>query len=431
MNYITGLINHYGYIMIFIALMLELIAFPLPGEAIMTYCGFLTYESKMNELLAIIIAASGVITGITIAYFAGLKLGKGFFNTYGSYIHLTPEKIEKTSIWFNAYGKRLLILAFFIPGVRHITGYFSGITKISKKKFMLNAYLGAFIWATTFISLGRALGPNWHRVDSFLKKYIVLICLILSLILITFYAYKNHRAQITEFILEKLTKGMTIFHSMGNMKAAMAVIGVAFLGFFVLVIGAVQDYLGNETQQLNAILSDLVRDVFSKKWTVFFRLLDTATSPLVLAALAFILILWILYIHSNPFLEIRFVFITIGGGEVLQYALSHLLGSLSAFSKQGLIPSSHSFPSSHSLMSIVAFGFFAYMVLRHVQRPMLGTSLIIATIFICLFSGLSPLYFQSELGSDVYAGFIFGGAWLTVNIILMEIYRILPRIKFE
>ena len=40
---VIGLINHYGYIILFSALVLELIAFPLPGELMMTYCGFLVY----------------------------------------------------------------------------------------------------------------------------------------------------------------------------------------------------------------------------------------------------------------------------------------------------------------------------------------------------------------------------------------------------
>jgi hypothetical protein len=37
LQYITGLFNHYGYIVLFVALTLELIAFPTPGETLMTY----------------------------------------------------------------------------------------------------------------------------------------------------------------------------------------------------------------------------------------------------------------------------------------------------------------------------------------------------------------------------------------------------------
>jgi len=32
---------------------------------------------------------------------------------YGKYIYMKPEKLEKTSIWFQRHGKRMLIIAYF------------------------------------------------------------------------------------------------------------------------------------------------------------------------------------------------------------------------------------------------------------------------------------------------------------------------------
>ena len=201
---VLELINHYGYIILFSALMLELIAFPLPGQLMMTYCGFLVYQSKMNWIISILVATAGVILGITISYFVGTKLGSKALKKYGSYIHLGPHGMEKTSKWFELYGNKLLILAYFIPGVRHITGYFSGITEISYKKFAINAYFGAFIWTSTFISLGRILGPNWEKFDSYISKYSIIASLIISLILIIIYAYRNHKARIIKIIIEEM-----------------------------------------------------------------------------------------------------------------------------------------------------------------------------------------------------------------------------------
>ncbi|MCJ7688553.1 MAG: membrane-associated protein, partial [Clostridiaceae bacterium] len=97
MHSLIELINNYGYIILFSALVLELIAFPLPGELMMTYCGFLVYKSEMNWGISILVATAGVITGITISYFVGDKLGTRFFEKYGSYIHLGPAQMDKTS----------------------------------------------------------------------------------------------------------------------------------------------------------------------------------------------------------------------------------------------------------------------------------------------------------------------------------------------
>jgi membrane protein DedA with SNARE-associated domain len=204
LHFLIELTNHYGYIILFSALVLKLIAIPLPGELLLAYCGFLVYESKMNWTISIFVATAGVILGITITYFVGNKMGIGIFEKYGSYIHLRPDQIEKTSKWFKSSGNKLLILAYFIPGVCHIAGYFSGITKISYRKFALNAYLGALIWTTTFISLGKVLGPNWEKFHSFLFKNLLIGTLIITLILMIIYTYKNRKTQVVEFANKKI-----------------------------------------------------------------------------------------------------------------------------------------------------------------------------------------------------------------------------------
>jgi membrane protein DedA with SNARE-associated domain len=426
---VIGLINHYGYIILFSALVLELIAFPLPGELMMTYCGFLVYQSKMNWIVSILVASAGVILGITISYFIGSRGGVKFFGRYGSYIHLGPVQMEKTSKWFKSSGNKLLILAYFIPGVRHITGYFSGITEIPYKRFALNAYFGAFIWATTFISLGKVLGPNWDKFHSYISKYLIIISLIISLILIIVYAYRNHKTQIIEVTYKILNKTIITFHSMGKMKVAIATFAAAFLGFSVLVIGVIQDYLAHEFEQFDIIVSYLVKTIFTSKWSRLFRVFELLTSIQVLLVLTILMFVWIIRRNSNRMLETQFLFIIIGGGEVLQYVLIHIFRRVEPSSVSLIGNSSYTFPSNQSLMAIVAYGFFAFQIVKHVKKARTKTVVLILTLLICIIAGLDPIFLQTEYPSDVYAGYIFGGVWLTINIILLEVYRILPKMK--
>jgi len=425
---IIGLVNHYGYIILFSALVLELIAFPLPGELMMTYCGFLVYQSKMNFVISILVATAGVIVGITTSYFIGTKLGAKFFEKYGSYIHLGPDKIEKTSRWFKSSGNKLLILAYFIPGVRHITGYFSGITKISYKRFALNAYFGAFLWTATFISLGKVLGPNWDKFHSYISKYLIIGSIIISLILLIIYAYRNHKKRIIETTYKILNVSIITFHSMGRMKVVIAGVAVAFLGFSVLVIGVIQDYLSHEFAQFDIVVSYLVNAIFDSKYSRLIGMVDLFTSIKVLVPLTILMFIWIIRRNTNRILEMQFLFITIAGGEILQYVLRHVFRRLGP-SQISMINNQYTFPSNQSLMAIVAYGFFVYIIVNHVKKGWAKTVVLIVTLFICILSGLNPIFFQTQYPSDVYAGYIFGGVWLTVNIILLEVYRILPKIK--
>ena len=172
MTFITDLLNQFGYIVLYILLTLELMALPFPGELLMTYCGFLVFKGNLNYIVSIIFSTAGVITGITISYFIGKKLGINTFYRYG-------------------YG--LLIIACFIPGIRHITGYFSGITKMPYKKFAINSYLGAVIWSTTFISLGKVFGYNYDKFNNNITKCVVIGIIGVLLILLIVYLIKRYK----------------------------------------------------------------------------------------------------------------------------------------------------------------------------------------------------------------------------------------------
>ena len=147
----------------------------------------------MSWVLSVFMATIGAVIGVTLSYFIGRNLGTTFFEKYGYYVHMKKKRIDKVSVWFEKYGSKLLIASYFIPGVRHITGYFSGITKISFKKFALHSYIGAIIWTSTFISLGTFFGANWNRYHGLLKFYLLRGSLIVFLIAIAIYICNKYK----------------------------------------------------------------------------------------------------------------------------------------------------------------------------------------------------------------------------------------------
>lgn len=201
-SHITAYIDQFGYIVLFVALLLELIALPLPGEVLMSYSGFLVYQGHLNWTLSILLAGVGACIGMTISYWVGYKLGTPFFDKYGHRFHMGPERIEKISHCYKKYGNKLLIVAYFIPGVRHITGYFSGITRLPYRTFALFSYSGAFVWGTTFITLGKVLGPQWEQFHTSIKKYLIIGSLIASCILVAIYMYKKYKVKLTDAIIK-------------------------------------------------------------------------------------------------------------------------------------------------------------------------------------------------------------------------------------
>lgn len=423
MNYIIDLFNHYGYIVLLVSLLLELIAFPLPGEALMTYCGYVIYTNKMSWSISVIVATVGTITGITISYFIGKVLETSFFEKHGHYIHLDKKRIDQISIWFQGYGSKLLLMVYFIPGVRHVTGYFSGMTKISYKKFAVSAYIGAFIWTTTFISLGSVLGANWNKYHSLLKKYLVIMSVIIAMVIISIYIYRNYKQRIQEWFINILKNSLKIFHSLGEIKVLIAGIAALFIIFSALVIGIIQDYIANEFGEFDEIAKYIVERIFDETWNNAMKIFNSMSNIYILSMVVIITAIWIFIKNINKVREIQFLFVSSLGGKLLDIALKNV------FHRLGPSGNIYTFPSSEVLMTVVVYGFLVYMILKKSKKTWVNSIIIGIYLSICFLIGLSTVYFNMQYPSDVAAGFEFGIVWLSLSIILLEVYGVLQKIK--
>jgi membrane protein DedA with SNARE-associated domain len=181
---IDYLLGRFGYFGIILALIGGIIGLPIPDEVLLTYVGFNVYIGKMAYIPSLVSAFTGAIGGISLSYFLGIKLGLPFLKKYGPKFHINEAKINRTKNLFSKIGPFLLIIGYFIPGVRHITAYLAGINNYSYKKFALFAYTGALIWSTAFITLGKALGDKWSNVIYYIERYRLFIIPLVALAVI-------------------------------------------------------------------------------------------------------------------------------------------------------------------------------------------------------------------------------------------------------
>jgi len=178
-------ITQYGYLGIYVILGLSILALPIPDEFLMTFVGFLSFSGQLNPVLAIFSAALGSITGITIAYF----LGRYFEANVLAYLekHAGGGRLEKVLKWYHRHGGKLLTVGYFIPGVRHLSGYIAGLSHLSYRNFAFFSYLGAIVWTSLFILLGRNLGSSWETILPILHRYSVLLGVTAVVLNLAFY----------------------------------------------------------------------------------------------------------------------------------------------------------------------------------------------------------------------------------------------------
>ncbi|OPX84056.1 DedA family protein [Pelotomaculum sp. PtaB.Bin117] len=156
-------ISSHGYTGLYLYFVLDTLGVLLPSKSILTLIGFFVERGILSFVPVVITAVLGSLTGVSVSYFIGRKIGNPFFEKYGRFISVTPEKLLKAEAWAGRYGAPAIVLAYFVPGLRHITPYLSGITRLPYWKVMFFSAAGALLWVTVFINLGLFLGDIWDR----------------------------------------------------------------------------------------------------------------------------------------------------------------------------------------------------------------------------------------------------------------------------
>ncbi len=192
MTHLESLVEHYGYFIIFIVLILGIVGLPMPDEIFLTYVGYNVFLGKMSLYYALLIAMVGAIIGISISYLLGQKLGLPFIRRFGPRVKISEKNIDWVHTRFHKYGGVFLLSGYFLPGVRHITAYIAGITTYRYLYFAFFAYLGAVIWVSSFIMLGNILGSNWVIITHYLPQFSKIMWILFFIWLVYFFI--SHRA---------------------------------------------------------------------------------------------------------------------------------------------------------------------------------------------------------------------------------------------
>ena len=135
-TFVENVITNYGYLGIYLGMMIESASIPLPSELIMGVAGYLVYKGEMNLWIATLMGALGNISGSSIMYWLGLKGGRPFAKKYGKYIHLTEKSWEKSDRLFAKWGDEMVFVAQLMPGVRTFISFPAGVLKVNFAKFI-------------------------------------------------------------------------------------------------------------------------------------------------------------------------------------------------------------------------------------------------------------------------------------------------------
>jgi membrane protein DedA with SNARE-associated domain len=159
------------------------VGLPIPDETLLLFTGYLIFKHQLEPLPTFASGFLGSICGISVSYALGRTLGLYLIARVGHMLHITPDKLDHVRVWYERHGKSGLVISYFIPGIRHLAAYVAGSSKVPLPVFVPFAYLGGFLWSSSFITIGYLLGDEWQQMSAAIHRYLVIGAVIASVVL--------------------------------------------------------------------------------------------------------------------------------------------------------------------------------------------------------------------------------------------------------
>ncbi|MBR5370037.1 MAG: DedA family protein [Bacilli bacterium] len=193
-NFVLDLIGNFGYLGMFLGMVLEAVIIVIPSELILATGGILASQGIFSFLGAFLIGLLGSVFCAIVIYLMGYFGGRPFIKKYGKYFFMKEEDILKSDSWFNKYGMLSALIGRNFPIVRTLISLPIGITKQPFIKFIIYTTIGSIPWTLAFTYVGYSLGENWIILSTYVGYLKNPIRIILILLLVLF-IYKKIKKQ--------------------------------------------------------------------------------------------------------------------------------------------------------------------------------------------------------------------------------------------
>ena len=190
------LIEHNGYLIVFFGVMVGTMGIPFPSAAILLAAGVLVQQGHLDLRNAILFGILGAIIGNQIGYWVGHKGGRQFVLKWGSYVKLTPERLERVERLFLLHGGKAVFAARFFSVSRILAAPVAGISRMRWDTFFLYSALGGTAWATAVVFVGYFFGQSWTSAQHWSGRVPLLLALLLAVALGFYLAHRwavSHR----------------------------------------------------------------------------------------------------------------------------------------------------------------------------------------------------------------------------------------------
>lgn len=151
----------YGYWVVLIAVALESIGVPFPGETALLAAAIYAGTGKPLDIAWVIaFAAVGAIVGDNVGYTIGWYGGYPLVRRVLRLLHVREGALDYARRFFERHGDKTVFLGRFFSLLRTTVAFLAGLNHMPRRSFFTWNAMGGIVWALIYGLLGYFLGRN-------------------------------------------------------------------------------------------------------------------------------------------------------------------------------------------------------------------------------------------------------------------------------
>lgn len=387
--------NQYGYAVIVVAVVLENIGIPAPGQTALLAAGFLAHRHQLALPWVIMAAVIAAVIGDNIGFWLGRRGGRRLLERHARFFHMTPERLEGVEQFFARHGPKAVYIARFVSGIQTFAAVVAGLSAMPWPTFLFYNITGAITWAAMISLAGYLLGESWSLLNQWVGHAgLFLLAIVIAGALLVWAKRHGRRwaARLGNYLPDALAS-RTVLLAIGALVATGVFAGIA------------DEVVEHETSAFDRAVSLALHRLDSPIMDVLMRGFSMLGSfPVLLAVVILTVTLCLRRGDRGAAYTVLAVSIAT---EALNFILKHAFERPrpSLFTEIATLHS-YSFPSGHAMSAAAIYGIVTAVLARF--WPQRARPVLIIVPVLVLLIGMSRIFLGVHWVTDVLAGFAAG-----------------------
>ena len=171
MNDTLQFLVQHGYLVLFVAVLLQQLGVPLPSTPFIIAAGALAHSGSLSFVTALIVACCAALIADFVWFEIGRLRGARVLQ-FLCRISLEPDYcVRRTENTFARHGAKTLFIGKLVPGVSVLATPMAGVYGLHRSRFLLFDGLGILVWIGTFELLGYMFSDQLEDVVGYASRF--------------------------------------------------------------------------------------------------------------------------------------------------------------------------------------------------------------------------------------------------------------------